>query len=129
MHFFFEFYVPASHISVFAIKIIIFYFLSSLFPIKTIKFCFLSQAFLLLSSLLSQAFPLLLLLLLFSCHKHVSCYGCFWCSFLFSLSHQTAIAFFVGGVSQAAARQGHQCAFLCVVLLRQFRQAIFFGLL
>jgi high-affinity K+ transport system ATPase subunit B len=43
-------------------------------------------------------------------------------------SIQIAIFFFVGGVSQAAARQSHECVFFCVVL-RQFRQAIFLGLL
>ena len=93
-----------------------------------ITICFLSQAFLLLLLLLSQEFPLLSLLLLYSYHKHASCYGCYWHSFLFLLSHQIAIFFFVGGVSQAAARQSHECVFFCVVL-RQFRQAIFLGLL
>ena len=53
-----------------------------------ITICFLSQAFLLLLLLLSQEFPLLSLLLLCSCHKHASCYGCYWYSFLFLLSHQ-----------------------------------------
>jgi len=92
-----------------------------LFPITSISFAIvvvitrISFAFLAVIMFLSQACLLLRVLLVFFPVFIVT-------------SIQIAIFFFVGGVSQAAARQSHECVFFCVVL-RQFRQAIFLGLL